>query len=158
MMGACDFETYARGKTPQEAYRTACEQAEWDEGHDPYNGTISTTNSFTLVPRPARKSFKVFVRELREDAKKIDEAGQQESWHPVHGWGPKPGAKKMKPLKHPGLKGINPFVETVGKRDCFCFEVGPDNREHSVRQKDGTYKAVKERGMKQYLFVGWAAE
>jgi hypothetical protein len=46
-MGACQFKSRYSGKTAEEAYNRACEEAEQEYGHqDGYNGTISTTNGF----------------------------------------------------------------------------------------------------------------
>jgi hypothetical protein len=51
-MGATNFESIVRGDglTMEEAYRQAVEQAHYDYGHDPYNGTISTTSGVVLDP------------------------------------------------------------------------------------------------------------
>ena len=46
-MGACQFKSRYSGKTAEEAYNRACEEAELEYGHqDGYNGTISTTHGF----------------------------------------------------------------------------------------------------------------
>jgi hypothetical protein len=46
-MGACQFKGRYGGKTAQEAYNRACEEAELEYGsQDGYNGTISTTHGF----------------------------------------------------------------------------------------------------------------
>ena len=46
-MGACQFKARYGGKTAEEAYSRACEEAEQEYGHqDGYNGTISTTHGF----------------------------------------------------------------------------------------------------------------
>lgn len=46
-MGACQFKSRYGGKTAEEAYNRACDEAEQEYGHqDGYNGTISTTNGF----------------------------------------------------------------------------------------------------------------
>jgi hypothetical protein len=46
-MGACQFKSRYSGKTAEEAYNRACEEAEQEYGHqDGYNGTISTTHGF----------------------------------------------------------------------------------------------------------------
>jgi hypothetical protein len=42
-MGAHNFETYQSGADLNQAYRDACQEALYESGHDPYNGTISTT-------------------------------------------------------------------------------------------------------------------
>jgi len=61
-MGACDFSRLQLGKfkTAREAYREAVEDAEYEDGHDSYNGTISTTDGFytrTDNPRYGTAAF-----------------------------------------------------------------------------------------------------
>ena len=50
-MGATDFGNLAVGryKTASEAYNSLVEDALHDSGHDSYNGTISTTQGFTMA-------------------------------------------------------------------------------------------------------------
>ena len=62
-MGAVDFQVTAIGKTAKEAYESACEQACYSEGHNPYNGTISTTaaGGFIEFHRPKGATIKKFV-------------------------------------------------------------------------------------------------
>ena len=46
-MGACQFKSRYSGRTAEEAYQSACDEAEQEYGHqDGYNGTISTTHGF----------------------------------------------------------------------------------------------------------------
>ena len=61
-MGASNFSNVIMGKyTPSEAYRVLVEDALYESGHDPYNGTISTTHGFTDLtkeaPRYGTKAF-----------------------------------------------------------------------------------------------------
>jgi len=49
-MGAHNFQDQAYGETAEEAYRDAVESAHYEYGHEPYNGTISTTQGFTMIP------------------------------------------------------------------------------------------------------------
>ena len=42
IVGACNFITFGEGRTREEAFRDLVEEALWEYGHDPYNGTIST--------------------------------------------------------------------------------------------------------------------
>ena len=50
-MGAVDFTTYQQAATMSQAYANAVNDAEYDSGHDSYNGTISTTNGFKDATR-----------------------------------------------------------------------------------------------------------
>jgi len=52
-MGAEKFVQAAVGKTAEAAYKAAVRAAVYDYGHDLYNGTISTTDGFTIVRVPA---------------------------------------------------------------------------------------------------------
>lgn len=51
-MGSVDFETYATGKTPKEAFASAVEQALYEHGHEGYTGTIAEKNGFTIITPP----------------------------------------------------------------------------------------------------------
>lgn len=52
-MGAHPFLVKQRGKTAVEAYRAAVEQAEHEDGHSAYSGTIATTHGVVELPVPA---------------------------------------------------------------------------------------------------------
>ena len=61
-MGAYSFGIKKVAKTPKEAYKEAVERAEYEYGHDGYNGTISTTNNYYYFredshPRWGTKKF-----------------------------------------------------------------------------------------------------
>ena len=66
-MGAHDFIAYGYGKNPDEAYKDAVEGALWDFGHDPYNGTISTTDGFVMIPREEDESYEEWARRVIDD-------------------------------------------------------------------------------------------
>jgi hypothetical protein len=56
-MGACQFKVRYGGKTADEAYRNACDDAEEEYGHqEGYNGTISTTPGFRDETEAYKKS------------------------------------------------------------------------------------------------------
>lgn len=55
-MGGHNFETYALGKDAADAYSKAYDRALYEHGHDPYNGTISTTHGFVPLTVPGVKS------------------------------------------------------------------------------------------------------
>lgn len=48
-MGACTFYQSAEGRTAQEAFKLAREEAAWEHGHGGYTGTIAEKDSFKLV-------------------------------------------------------------------------------------------------------------
>ena len=53
-MGAVSFIVSVRAETPREGYDSLVKDAKHDYGHNPYNGTISTTSglSYTKYPDP----------------------------------------------------------------------------------------------------------
>ena len=42
-MGACNFIDFKAAETAEEAFGILVQEAMYEHGHDPYNGTISTT-------------------------------------------------------------------------------------------------------------------
>ena len=77
-MGACNFITFKVAKTKEEAFRELVEEAQWEYGHDPYNGTISTTS---LSRRPAKVIRKRFTKKAEREAIDVAEAdGWGEKW------------------------------------------------------------------------------
>jgi len=51
-MGATNYVTVSKGKTANEAFSSAHEQAQWEHGHGGYTGTIAEKDSFVEFPRP----------------------------------------------------------------------------------------------------------
>ena len=66
-MGATNFEQIGFGKTVEEAYRNACDEAVWYSGHDAYNGTISTTHGFIVIPQNGRKIRTIIHKYMDDD-------------------------------------------------------------------------------------------
>lgn len=103
-MGATDFHVTAFGKDVHEAYRSAVDDALYEHGHDPYNGTISTTSGVHLFkkgdhPRYGTKAFSKWVEKM------IDGEGRKygvEKWE-CAGAVEIPRAHVLK--KRPDLKG-----------------------------------------------------
>lgn len=70
-MGACNFIEFGMGKTKEEAFDRLVDEALWQYGHDPYNGTISTTR---LSRRPVRVIRKRYTEKAKKDAVAVAEA------------------------------------------------------------------------------------
>lgn len=60
-MGSWAFSTTAWGKTPEEAFRSAVEEARYEHGHGGYTGTIAEKGGFALFELPPRVKAKKFV-------------------------------------------------------------------------------------------------
>ena len=76
-MGAIDFELVEIGryKNASEAYSQAVEEAEYDEDHNSYNGTISTTDGFRILNthhRYGTKAFHKWGEKILDDLDKRD--------------------------------------------------------------------------------------
>lgn len=61
-MGGCGFSCSMSAKTAKEAYSALVQQALYENGHDSYNGTISTTEGFMMVSLSAGET----VQQLEE--------------------------------------------------------------------------------------------
>ena len=73
-MGAFEQTEYAIGryKSAEEAYNELVEEAEYEYGHDGYNGTISTSDGFKIItkhPRYGTKKFWKFVDDTMDGTK-----------------------------------------------------------------------------------------
>ena len=51
-MGACEFQTIARGKTAADAFNAAVEDANYEYGHNGYTGAINVKGGFKVFPLP----------------------------------------------------------------------------------------------------------
>jgi hypothetical protein len=73
-MGAQEFHTFARGKSLQQAYSTAIDNANDEYGHQQgYSGEINSTHSLrdlTEEFRRSKKSLSLFIQEKMEDCPK----------------------------------------------------------------------------------------
>jgi len=70
-MGASWFEITGSGRSLNSTYNAICEAATIESGDDPYNGTISTTQSFNLLDLTSKfkssgKSLDVFISDQVE--------------------------------------------------------------------------------------------
>jgi len=66
-MGAHDFHATAYGETAEEAYKDAVNDALYEEGHNPYNGTISTTGGFVMIPIKSEESLADWINRIIDD-------------------------------------------------------------------------------------------
>jgi len=80
-MGACDFQTFGFGKTVQDAFKDAINTAYYEQGHDSYNGTISTTSlrytNLYNAPKYGTKAWDKFINEYFD---KYGQPGYAEKW------------------------------------------------------------------------------
>ena len=127
-MGATDFTTTATGRNAQEAYRAACEEATYEHGHDPYNGTISTTSGVRELPSSLFKGLRKETRVLILECLVEDTCEGHLRLAPKH--------KEL----YQRLRSHGYHVEKWGPALALCL--GP---------------AKGQRGHKLFIFVGLAA-
>lgn len=93
-MGGTNFTDVALGRTPEDAYRAACEEARYMHGHGGYTGTIAEKSGFVQFDlKPRTDPFK--VDRLIWDA-------EQALWYeqdPDSEWTHKPTAAQRNALK-----------------------------------------------------------
>lgn len=97
-MGAHNFEDYGYGKTAEEAHRELCDQARFEYGHNPYNGTISTTSGCVHIPPKEGENHLAWTQRVLDDprvqkwencAYRVDEEFPEENGRKrfiFHGW------------------------------------------------------------------------
>ena len=75
-MGEINFIGVVRGcDSPEDAYKEAVQQALYDCGHDPYNGTISTTRGFKFLGEIEKNAVRDYIDQHTDDFDKWDKCG-----------------------------------------------------------------------------------
>lgn len=80
-MGAVDFYTQATGLTPQRAFNDAVEQAQYENGHDGYTGTIAEKGDFVMVRLPTDYQGTAF--DYAEQMIDQDQSPVRDKWGPA---------------------------------------------------------------------------
>jgi hypothetical protein len=83
-MGACSIEERGSGTSMADVYTKLVNQAVYDYGHDPYSGTIATTNGF--FDKTAR--FNEILKQNDGDSDKAFEIFADEAFDNTQKWGP----------------------------------------------------------------------
>jgi hypothetical protein len=73
-MGGNTFTNRAKGTSAREAFRSAVEDARYENGHGGYTGTIAEKGEFTMIPLPAGVTPDDYADKLiREDDPRIND-------------------------------------------------------------------------------------
>ena len=72
-MSAEQFFQYSEGKTADEAFIAAVEEAEYDHGHSGYTGTIAEKDRFVMIPTPKCETAKEAMNLAGELMNKSDD-------------------------------------------------------------------------------------
>lgn len=183
-MGASFFKTKSRGKSLSDAYSNATEDAEQEYGHDPYNGTISTTSGVVDKTREYKASgkslseyidswmdkgakrdcFAICLEEPKANTNKI----KTQVDHVIT-----PGTKKWvlkycvydnwqsNPIgsfntKGDAIKKAREYTEKTQRPTHIAMEKQLDKGTTTVAKI--TYKKSTSEKDGQWIFFGWAAE
>jgi hypothetical protein len=81
-MGAHTFQIVQGGKglTPNAAYKNLVDTALFENGHDAYNGTISTTSGYVLVDLPKGRKLQKLIDDICER--------RHPAYRHIEKWGP----------------------------------------------------------------------
>ena len=120
-MGACNFETHAKGETAASAFRTAYDEAKYMHGHGGYTGTIAEKDGFVMARgKPPGMSAHDYVRLLEES---WDGQGQltQAQRDDFKVWDEKWGPALCIPVTTNGGHLLTKDVDAEGMREfIFC--------------------------------------
>ena len=183
-MGASFFRTNYRGRTLAAAYDSAVEDAVSEYGHDPYNGTISTTTAYNVMDKT--KDFKASGKTLQEYVDTWVEKGDKRQCYAICLEEPKVNTSKTKSkVEHVVSPGTKKWVL---KYTVYCYDIKLGSystkgdavkaaRAHTEKSLSSTsivMEKVLEKGSTtvarvvykrsvnekdgRWVFFGWAAE
>lgn len=165
-MGASNFEDTAISTTMAGAYDAARRNAEWEYGHEAYNGTISTTAGVInldaiLAPfTPARRDVIAAAGIIAQphdpdfDGPAVNHRGAWERWVEVNGQTWLMG-KDVRPAEREAVARIAQ-VGIAKWGPCGGYEV-TGKAATEVKQRHAA-NGRNVRGLRVFRFVGWAAE
>lgn len=78
-MGATTFRTKSSGRTAEEAFRRAVDEACWAVGHGGSSGTIAEKENFVVIEVPACNEPEQYAEQLLE----IDDPRVRDKWGPA---------------------------------------------------------------------------
>lgn len=76
-MGACNFIEFKVAKTAREAFDELVEESVYEYGHDPYNGTISTTSMSRRAPKAIQKTWGPMAEKKAFEIAEMDDWGEK---------------------------------------------------------------------------------
>mgnify|MGYP006268289669 CR=1 FL=1 len=185
-MGASFFQTTYRGRTLSDAYNRAVEDAVYEYGNDPYNGTIATTTVFSVVDKT--RDYKASGKTLSEYIDIWADKGEKRQCFAICLEEPKVNSSKIKSkVEHIVEKGTKKWVLRYLVNDRFgdkfigefvtkgdAVKAARKYTESSLRSSEITMERKLEKGSPvvakieykrsvkekdgKWIFFGWAAE
>lgn len=181
-MGACSFTTSAYGKSIQEAYNNAVEDATHEYGNDAYNGTISTTRGVRDVTAEFKRSGKSLNQYINDN---IDNFNKWGACGGICVEEPKTNKNKIKSqvehivekgtkkwvlkyvvydydnqigsynTKGDAVKSARAYTERTQNRTTISMEKKLEKGNSQVARI--TYKKSESESKGKFVFFGWAA-
>lgn len=159
-MGSTTFYTLAHGKTPNDAFRAAREQACYEHGHGGYSGTIAEKDGFTVI----RESAKVIKERAAVKARKAKaKLAAEKARKPVDPWGVYDAEEEYRSARaaRDSLKASMTRRKTGKAKDAqAAHEIAyalVEMRDRRIDDKWGDAGCIPvDDG--SYLFFGWASE
>lgn len=183
-MGASFFRETHRGRTLADAYSSAVDDAVYEHGNDPYNGTISTTTAYSVMDKT--KDFKASGKTLQEYVDTWVEKGDKRQCYAICLEEPKVNTSKTKSkVEHIVSPGTKKWVlkYTVYSYDIKlgsystkgdAVKAARAHTERSLQSTSIVMEKVLEKGSTtvarvvykrsvnekdgRWMFFGWAAE
>lgn len=157
-MGADTFYTEATGKTAQEAFQNAIDQARWEHGHGGYSGTIAEKGGrgFLLITdsgKDIRLRIKETIKKTKDKLKNLKKApGTDEEWKR------RDLEEELFDLKH-ALKNFppKPTPRNIAHALVSMEDRRIDDKWGPAGCIDMTPKLTGKRKPKHFLFFGWAS-
>jgi len=158
-MGACDFYDVVEGKTAQEAFQKAVEEARYESGQGGYTGTIAEKGGygFKMIRDSGpvvRERMKNALREAKADLKKVAKGAKL----PDKYWGEEDIASTIRSFQ----AQIEKFPRTLTPMDIATSLMFLEDKR--VRDKWGACgcidmdpKLTGKRKPKRFLFFGLAS-
>lgn len=177
-MGASTFITTAKGKTAQEAFRAAREEALHEDGHGGYSGTIAEKSCFVMIAddgRALRARLARAIEILREAGRAIrsgervsadcvDLRRRADIAFEIDGWAFERGSKaqRLKLLRDESRR-LNELKARCKARMApidiadLLVTLGDSRVEEKFGPAGCIDLAPKRKRDKQFLFFGWAS-
>jgi len=141
--GAVDFQTVGKGKNVQEAFNDAVSEAQYENGHGGYSGTIAEKHSFVLIKPPAGvdpKKYAGWVQYAGEDMQSSEQVELKPGdTCPRCGKGKIEMQQETKQFSGKPYTSINPVCPACG---ASSFKLYNSSQGHGAEQKFFYSKSV----------------
>jgi hypothetical protein len=161
-MGSANFITKSFAKTPEEAFRSAVQQARWEHGHGGYTGTIAEKSGYTIFPRPERVKAADVIRAVQYAAYSQgysgypDPTGQEyeEAWRKLVTWYGPVQARRI--IETHDNKWSNCIAITASEAETKAYKEAYKVGQTTVYTTKGAETVKRRVHGTLYIFAGYA--